>query len=107
LGASELDDGVAEAGADVADVAGAEEGAADVAEVAGLDGADDEAAELHPATPAPATSAAAPATARRLANFAVLIMVNPISAAQAPQRAQCHGISPRIRPLRRRPVGHG
>ncbi len=96
-------DPVGDAAADVA--AGGE---AVVVEITGLATAVDEEAEEHPATPTPATTAAAPTAATRLASLVEPNIMNPrLSAAQAPQHAQCHGISPRIRPLRRRPVSHG
>jgi hypothetical protein len=84
-----------------ADVAAEDEGAAgEVVVSTGLATADD-VDEEHPATPTPATTAAAPTAARRLASLVELNIVNPrLSAAQAPQHAQCHGISPCIRPLR-------
>jgi hypothetical protein len=93
-------DGV-DAAADVAagDEAG-DEAAGDVVVGTGLDVAVEE-DEAHPATPTPATTATAPTAATRLASFVEPNIVNPrLSAAQAPQQAQCHGISPCIRPLK-------
>jgi hypothetical protein len=74
-GCDAAEDADADAGADVD--AGAEAGALEVTGVV----ADDEEAgdEVHPATPAPATSATAPAAARRPASLVEPSISNPIS----------------------------
>jgi hypothetical protein len=71
----------AEAGAEAADVAAAEDAGVAVpvavTEITGLAFAGEEEADEHPATPAPAITAAAPNAATRLVSLAELNIANP------------------------------